>query len=227
MRLHTRRLKGVVIDMKVLIGTTNPSKVKRFEELLDGKAVEFCTLKDLGIESEPDEQGATPEENAVIKAEFYGQFFDLVICNDSGLYFGELPLQDARQPGLNIRTPAGAARLDDEEMIAYYTELVRTFGGKVTAFYLDGIAVYNHGKIMSYMEDSEAARESAFYMVDQPSPRRHPGWPLDSISMNRNTLTYFVDAGNNRYDTVKENVMIGEYRKRLVGFLVESLGIGK
>lgn len=48
--------------------------------------------------------------------------------------------------------------------------LIGTLGGKVLAYYLDGIAVYNHGKISSYMENSEATRASAFYMVDQPEP---------------------------------------------------------
>lgn len=209
--------------MKVLIGTTNPSKVKRFEELLDGSGMEFCTLKDLGIESEPEEKGATPKENAVIKAKYYGQFHDVVICNDSGLYFDALPLEDDRQPGLNIRTPGGCKRLDDEEMIAYYAELVKSLGGKTLAYYLDGIAVYNHGRISAYMEDSEVTRASAFYMVDQPSAHRHPGWPLDSLSLNRNTLTYFVEEGNNKYDTTQENIMIGTYRERLVRFLKEAL----
>lgn len=211
--------------MKVLIGTTNPSKVKRFEELLDGNNIEFCTLKDLGIESEPEEKGVTPEENAIIKARFYGQFFDRVICNDSGLYFDDLPMEDDRQPGLDIRTPGGCGRLNDEEMIAYYSKLIGALGGKVLAYYLDGIAVYNHGKIYSYMENSEATKASAFYMVNQPSDHRHPGWPLDSISLNRNTGTYFVDKGDNKYDTEEENVMVGEYRKRLISFLEEALGI--
>ncbi|MCM1221056.1 MAG: hypothetical protein NC548_41895 [Lachnospiraceae bacterium] len=209
--------------MKVLIGTTNPSKVKRFEELLDGKKIEFCTLKDLGIGPEPEEQGATPEENAIIKAKFYGQFFERVICNDSGLYFDDLSMEDDRQPGLNIRTPGGRDRLDDEEMIAYYSGLIGTLGGKVLAYYLDGIAVYNCGKIYSYMENSEAAKRNAFYMVDQPSVRRHPGWPLDSISLNKDTLTYFVDEGNNKRDTAKENVITGQYQERLRKFLEKSL----
>lgn len=211
--------------MKVLIGTTNPSKVKRFAELLGGHDVEFYTLKDLKIETEPEEKGSTPEENAIIKVRFYGQFFDMVICDDSGLYFDGLPMEDDRQPGLNIRTPGGCDRLDDDEMIAYYSKLIGTLGGKVLAYYLDGIAVYNHGKIYSYMENSETTRASAFYMVDQPSEYRHPGWPLDSISLNRNTLTYFVEKGDNKYDTTEENVMLGEYRKRLVRFLEEALGI--
>ena len=211
--------------MKVLIGTTNPSKVKRFAELLSRHDVEFCTLKDLGIEAEPEEMGTTPEENAVIKAKFYGQFFDRVICNDSGLYLDSLPVEDGRQPGLNIRTPGGCDRLDDEEMISYYSKLIGTLGGRVLAYYLDGIAVYNHGKVYSYMENSEATRASAFYMIDQPSEYRHPGWPLDSISLNRDTLTYFVEKGDSKYDTTEENVMIGEYRRRLVKFLEEALGI--
>lgn len=211
--------------MKVLIGTTNPSKVKRFEDLLNGCDVEFCTLKDLGITEEPEEKGNTPEENAIIKARFYGRFFETVICNDSGLYFDELPLDDSRQPGLNIRTPNGNKRLNDEEMIIYYSNLVQSLGGKLQAFYLDGIAVYNKGTVHSFMETNEITRLSAFYMIDKPSEKRHEGWPLDSISLNRNTLTYFVDEGDNKYDTTEENIMLGEYRKRLIHFLKYSLVI--
>lgn len=211
--------------MKVLIGTTNPSKVTRFQKLLSGCDVEFFTLKDLDICGEPEEQGDTPEENAIIKARYYGQFFDRVICNDSGLYFDELPLDDPRQPGLNIRTPNGNVRLDDEEMISYYCQLVHSLGGRLLAFYLDGIAVYNNGKISSFMENNETTRLSAFYMIDRPSDKRHEGWPLDSLSVNRNTLTYFVDKGDNKYDTTEENIMLGAYRERLIAFLKSSLEI--
>ena len=49
---------------EILIGTTNPSKVGRFAELLSEYAVRFYTLKDLDITEEPEETGSTPEENA-------------------------------------------------------------------------------------------------------------------------------------------------------------------
>lgn len=211
--------------MKILIGTTNPSKVTRFEEFLQDSDIEFYTLKDLHIEEEPDEQGGNPEENAIIKAKFYGQFFERVICNDSGLYFAGLPLDDSRQPGLNIRTPGGCERLDDEAMIAYYAKLVHSLGGKCEAFYLDGVAVYNQGTVSSFMENGEASRQAAFYMIDRPSDKRHAGWPLDSLSLNRNTGTYFVDAGNNQYDAVSENIILGDYRRRLIEFMKSALGI--
>lgn len=128
--------------MKVLLGTTNSSKVKRFSDLLKGYDIEFVTLNDIEITEEPEEKGTSPEENAIIKVKFYGQYFDIVICNDVGLYFKELDLEDSRQPGLNIRTPMNMNRLSDEEMIAYYSKLIAKLGGKVTAYYLDGIAVY-------------------------------------------------------------------------------------
>ena len=212
--------------MRVLLGTTNPSKVRRFSELLSGYDVEFCTLRDLGIDEEPEECGKTPEENAIIKAKYYGQYFDRVICNDSGLYFDSLPLDDDRQPGLNIRAPRGV-RLEDEEMIEYYSSLISTIGGRALAYYLDGIAVYNCGNIFSYMEISETTKSSAFYMVDTPTSDRHVGWPLDSISVNRNTGRYFTDKEHNKFDTTNENVMLGEYRKRIRTFMAEALGILK
>ena len=208
--------------MNVLIGTTNPAKITRFEEFLPDSGITFLTLKDLGITAEPEETGTSPEENARLKAAFYGRFCDRVICNDSGLYFDGIPLDDPRQPGLNIRSPQGR-RLDDEEMIEYYATVVRQLGGKVLAYYLDGIAVCRDGQIRSFLD--EQGKAAAFYMVDTPSPNRHPGWPLDSLSLNKNTMTYFTDHGNNIYDDVEEQIMVGQYRRRVVAFLKEALGI--
>lgn len=210
--------------MQVLLGTTNPSKAERFRKLLSGCDVEFLTLRDLNITEEPQEQGSTPEENARIKAKFYGQYFDTVICNDSGLYFDALSLTDPRQPGLNIRTPEGKARLDDDGMIAHYSHLVHALGGRVEAFYLDGMAVYRKGQVFSFM-NREAAKASAFWMVDQPSPLRHPGWPLDSLSFRKDTGTYFVEKAPEKKAETNENILLGEYRRRLSHFLKTALGL--
>lgn len=126
--------------MKILIGTTNPSKVNRFQKLLSQYNTESITLRDIGVTDEPAENGKTPEENAVIKAKFYGQFFDRVICNDSGLYFDAIPMDDPRQPGLHVRTPCGK-RLNDEEMIEYYSGLIKKRGGRVLSCYVTGTYV--------------------------------------------------------------------------------------
>ncbi len=68
------------------------------------------------ITDEPEENGITPEENAIAKAKFYGQYFEVVICNDSDSILKSLALDDVRQPGLN-GTPMQMDRLSDEEMI--------------------------------------------------------------------------------------------------------------
>ena len=120
------------MSVPVLIGTTNPAKVKRFERLLDGKDVEILTPPMLHISGEPEETGCSPEENARIKARFYGRYCDRVIGNDSGLYFLNLPEGDPRQPGLHVRSPQGA-RLNDDEMIAYYSALAASLGGRLQA----------------------------------------------------------------------------------------------
>lgn len=207
--------------MDVLIGTTNPSKVKYFESLLQGCDITFYTLHDLKIDQEPAEKGQTPEENAILKAQFYGAYFDCVICNDAGLYLDGLSLSDPRQPGLHIRTPLGSPRLTDEEMISYYAKLAYSLGGKVLAYYLNGVAVYYKGKIASFMETIEEGREEAFYMVDQPSPKRQPGWPLDSLSLDRHTLAYFVDDEDT--DSLCNDGASREFYQRLVKFLKNSL----
>ncbi len=204
--------------MKVLIGTTNPSKVKRFNSLLKDLDLELITLKDLNIHDEPTESGKTPEENAIIKAKFYSKYADLVICNDSGLYFEELDLLDERQPGLNVRTPMHKPRLDDEEMIKYYSALVKTLGGRVTAYYLDGIAVYNNGKISSFMDQKSARGCGSFYMISEVSPKRNVGWPLDSISVYLETNQYFVDQQDS-----KKELFANEYEKKIIAFLKEAL----
>ena len=80
--------------MKVLIGTTNPSKTERFQALLAGYDMAFCTLGDLGINQEPEESGKTPEENAVIctNAELLDQrkLLSFLMENQPALLAGKL-----------------------------------------------------------------------------------------------------------------------------------------
>lgn len=206
---------------KILIGTTNPSKVRKFQELLEGYDVEFMTLTDIGVTAEPSETGRSPRENAEIKARFYGQFADYVICSDSGLYWDEIPAEDPRQPGLTIRSPYGK-RLNDDEMIDYYTKVIHELGGRVLAYYLDGAAVSCKGKVSSVEEDRTLAKTDAFYMVDQVNDIRHPGWPLDSISIDAKQALYFVDETYNRDETVRDQI---EKNRLTKDFLVKALGL--
>lgn len=199
----------------VLIGTTNPSKIDRFTRLLAGSGARLLTPADLGVTAVPEENGATPAENAAIKARFYSAYCDRVLCNDSGLYIQELSPDDPRQPGMRVRSPQGR-RLDDDQMIAYYAALARSLGGRMTAYYLDGEAVYNQGAIHTFM-DEEYARSGSFYMLDRPHPARRPGWPLDSLSVHKRTGAYFVE--NVPDDGEQDHVIQAAYWQKLHRFL--------
>ena len=207
--------------MKILIGTTNPSKVEYFAEMLSGFGIEFMTLRDLGITDEPPETGKTPMENAMLKAAFYGRYADAVICADSGLYFDCLPLDDPQQPGLHIRTPNGGKRLDDEEMIAHYAQLVHNLGGKVLAYYLNGVAIQLGGAVSGFQWTREEAQLGAFYMLDTPCEARNPGWPLDSLSVTPEGIS-FTDP---KWEDVPQLNWSRENRLRT--FLMQKLGLNK
>jgi len=204
--------------MQVLIGTTNPAKRRLFEQVLNGYPISFVTLEDLNVHAEPEERGRNPAENAAVKAAFYGQYADYVICNDSGLYFDELELEDPRQPGLHIRTPQGT-RLDDEQMIAYYSGLVHELGGKVMAYYLDGFAVKTPDGIKTFMKSKEEARKGAFWMLDQPVAARRPGWPLDSLSAKLDDTSFMQEGIELKPTSVQAT------KRSWSKFLVEALGL--
>lgn len=209
---------------KVLIGTTNPSKANRFKNLLKGQDVEFITLNDLTIQEEPEENGQTGLQNAQIKVKFYGQYYDYVISADSGLYILDLPLNDPRQPGLHIRRINGKNR-NDAEMLEYYTSLIHSLGGKVSATYSDAIAVYNKGTIYTFEADNDYMQQRSFTMVDTPHHLSHPGWPLDSISVNKKTGLYYVEEGTTDEEDFHEEIIQGEYRKKLITFLESALDL--
>ena len=204
--------------MRILIGTTNPSKVGYFENLLEGCGAEFITLRDLGVTDEPQETGSTPRENAEIKAAFYGKYADIVICADSGLYFDSLSLDDPRQPGLHIRTPYGK-RLDDMQMVEHYAALSHSLGGRVLAYYVDGCALKIGNRVYGFQATREEARANAFYLMDSPCEAMREGWPLDSISLDLDEVS-FLDP---QRDTIRQNSW--SYKDRLRAFLKEKIGL--
>ena len=72
--------------MRLLIATTNPGKVKEYQQLLNGLNCELVGLSDVSITQEVAETGATYEENARLKACEYATLSGLLtLADDSGL----------------------------------------------------------------------------------------------------------------------------------------------
>ena len=173
---------------RILIGSTNPSKIAYYQHYLSEFDIEWYILNDLHIQTLSQETGKTTKETAEIKAAYYGQFFDSVICNDSGLYFLDFPLDDPIQPGIFVRR-VNNKELTDEEMINYYSHLASIHGGKLLACYIQSYAIYEDGKVTSFDVSSEYSKYFAFYMCDHQLDDYTLGWPIDSLSIDTNLYT--------------------------------------
>ena len=72
--------------MELLIATTNPGKLREIQAILEGLPVSLHTLAEFDGIEEPDETGATFEENARLKAVYYANISGmLTAADDSGL----------------------------------------------------------------------------------------------------------------------------------------------
>jgi len=76
---------------KLLIATNNAGKVAEFHALLEGCGWDLVTPRDLGVEVDPEENGATYADNARIKALAGMEASGLVtLADDSGLEIAAL-----------------------------------------------------------------------------------------------------------------------------------------
>ena len=172
--------------MEVLFATTNPAKIKSYKEKLEEHGIKVLTLKDLGLNIDVEETGKTAIENASIKAKTYGKIAKkITIGIDTNLFFENVP--ENKQPGTHVRRVNGRT-LTDEEMIEYYKNLAKEYGGKLIARWVNGVAIYNGKETKTY-----SFAKNKFYLVDTESKKRHPGYPLDSISIIPEFNKYLTD----------------------------------
>jgi XTP/dITP diphosphohydrolase len=84
--------------IRILLATTNRDKLREIRTVLAGMPVEFLTLADLPAVAEPEETGATFQDNARIKALYYARHAAscvqdpslLTVAEDSGLVIDAL-----------------------------------------------------------------------------------------------------------------------------------------
>lgn len=172
--------------MKVLFATTNPAKVKKYKDLLAEKGIELITIKDLDYKLPIDENGKNAIENAYIKAKTYYDKTQMpTIGMDNNLFIEELP--EERQPGTHVRRINGK-ELNDEEMIEYYTNLVKENGGKLTAKWVYGMVICSDKGVNKFSWSKDH-----FYFVNKPCEKRNPGYPLDSMTIVPEFNKYLVE----------------------------------
>ena len=197
---------------RVLFATGNESKALRFKDELLKKGIEIITINDLDKKVDVIENGNNAIENALIKAKIYAKEVDIpVFAMDDNLYIENIP--EDKQPGMYVRR-VDSKRLNDEEMIDYYSKLVRTYStdGKLTCKWIYGIAVINKGKESVYTWS-----KNDFYLVDKPSNKIDKDYPLNSISVNKKLNKYFTDM------TSEDKKLVEEDESDVIDFIASNI----
>ena len=189
--------------MKLLYGTGNLAKLSAMRNRLEQLDIELIGLNDLRVEGknvpEVKEDGNTPLENARLKAMVYYETFQIPVFScDSGLYFDNVP--DEVQPGVHVRNVNGKC-LSDDEMIDYYSGLVKAYGNLVARYRNAICFVMDNTHIYEAMEPSMESEK--FILTDKPhSTVRKEGFPLDSISLDIKTNKYYYDLPEDKLEQV-------------------------
>lgn len=184
--------------MKVLFATSNPAKVKCYVTELKNRGIEVLLLKDLDLNLDVDENGSSAAENASIKARAYFDAAHITtIAIDDNLYIDGI--SDEKQPKTHVRRVNGVT-LNDEQMIGYYTNLVKSLGGKANGRWIKGIAICSQCGIKTF----EHSR-GGYYLVDKPSKEIHEGYPLDSIAIIPEFNKYLSELNPEELKKYKEN----------------------
>ena len=203
--------------MKLLYGTGNRAKLSAMRSRLKQLDIELIGLDDLRAEGKtiPQvvEDGKSPLENARLKATAYYEAFHIPVFScDSGLYFDNVP--EAIQPGVYVRNVNGKC-LTDDEMIDYYSGLVKIYGNLVARYRNAICFVQDDTHIYEAMEPSMESEK--FILTDKPhSAIRKKGFPLDSISLDIKTNKYYYDLLTDRLEQVAVEDGFLDFFKRIL-----------
>lgn len=203
--------------MKLLYGTGNRAKLSAMRSRLKQLDIELIGLDDLRAEGKtiPQvvEDGKAPLENARLKATAYYEAFHIPVFScDSGLYFDNV--SEAIQPGVHVRNVNGKC-LTDDEMIDYYSGLVKIYGNLVARYRNAICFVQDDTHIYEAMEPSMESEK--FILTDRPhSIVSKKGFPLDSISLDIKTNKYYYDLPTNRLEQVAVEDGFLDFFKRVL-----------
>ena len=192
---------------QIIYGTGNPAKLDGMKRWLEPLGIHLIGLMEFAEKANVEipsiaEDGISPLENARKKAlGYYHAFHMPVFSCDSGLYLDGVP--EEKQPGVHVRRIDGKY-LTDEEMLEYYTELIRKYGenGRLKARYKNAICLVLNDK--EIYEAMEPGMESEAFLLtsERRYAVRQKGFPLDSISIDIKTGKYYYDLDESELDQV-------------------------
>jgi 8-oxo-dGTP diphosphatase len=173
---------------RILFGTTNRGKLEIIRAFLETLPVEVLSLADLNIQLDVPEDGATPEENAEIKARAYYSVARIpTLAIDAALHIRDFPPE--KQPGVYVRRINGTTQeVSDQQMLTHYTHELDRIGGQSVAEWKIGLA---------FSISSARTLVDAYCfevpILSRPSARLLPGTPLSSLMFDPRSGKYLSE----------------------------------
>ena len=195
---------------KLLIATHNPAKVielsKYLLPLLD-QETKLVSLTDIGLEEEAKETGETIRENAIIKAQYYGDISGLPsLADDGGFMIDALN----GEPGVKSNRWLGPRKATDEELIEAVLERMKDVPeGKRQARMALCLCYYN--PVMGTLETVETSING--HVALKATDKYMKGFPFRAV--------HIVEPFNKYYDelTEAEHEQVNHRRKAILEIL--------
>jgi XTP/dITP diphosphohydrolase len=131
--------------MTLLVATTNQHKLNEIRELLVDVPVELKSLRDAPAVAEPEETGDTFQENAKLKALYYGAHAGLMtVGDDSGLVVDAL----GGEPGVHSARFLREDASYPERFAEIYRRLAERPDRPRTARFVCAVAVVSDGRVI-------------------------------------------------------------------------------
>lgn len=153
---------------KIIFATGNEHKMTEIREILAGLGAEILSMKEAGISADAEENGATFEENAVIKAKAAARETNaIVLADDSGLeidYLNKEPgVYSARYMGEDTSYEIKNQALLDRLKGVPKEKRTARFVCAIAAVFPDGETVVKRGTIEGYIGEKPAGENGFGY----------------------------------------------------------------
>jgi len=169
---------------KVLIATWNPGKKEMFKNLLkDNTNIEFLWLSDFESVEEPDENWKTVEDNALIKAKYYGDKFNIItLADDAWFEIKDLdwePWVKARRWWWELPD-----NVSDEDWLEFFLERTKNLDKKLLEW------SFPFARCLYFPSWKYYFQSETIPALFSREPRRPfiKGWPLSSICIEKNGI---------------------------------------
>ena len=178
---------------KILIASTNPGKITEIKiglHELKKQGIKILTLTDVGVEKDPEETGKTFQENAVLKARYYGTLTNLpTIADDGGLI---IPFLN-NEPGIKSKRWM-EREATDLELIGHTLHNLRGCTGKKRIAYLQTCLCFYDPRTEQTLTEQEKIKG---HISEKASNRPTNGYPYRAL--------FIVEKYNKYYDQLTED----------------------